>query len=189
MGSCMGGADPRFPQRWVQWDPDGNETERVGRVDGCGVNRKGTSLKYCHGCPAYRGVDRDGIEWGMTYPDGEPRLMTGREHDAWQEDPDAFWAAHEGGGWSMRFSGTLEWDEWWAGWMRDYRARMSEEQRDRHREQSRERMRRMRQRRREGCYVRAAERNIPERFGITEPHDGAGARARRSTYVTPKEAR
>lgn len=144
MAQCLGGTREQ-PRHWVRFTADG-DVEQRGRVDGCKVDGR-PDLDRCHGCPAFRGTDRDGIVRGITALNGDLVAMTRAEHEAWEEDPEAFWArVADGSPWVLRHSGTLEWDEHWAAYQREYHARMSAEQRERRRETNREAARRYRQR-------------------------------------------
>lgn len=122
--------------------------DQLGRVDGCRVPGRPTP-DACYGCPAYRGIDR----YGLDHPgveDGEYVALTAAEHDASMGfDTPSDWLAAQGASpWSLRHSGTIEWDEHWAGYQRGYRARMTDPQRERQRVLTRLRVARLRARRR-----------------------------------------
>ena len=176
MAQCLGGT-PARPQQWVRFTPDGDREER-GRVEGCKVQGNPTPAS-CYGCPAFRGVDRDGIVRDILAPNGDLVAMTAAEHEAWQDDPEAFFARRADGSiWNLRHSGTLEWDEHWAAYQRAYYARMDDEQRARRRAKNAEAAARYRRRNRHLNHPRGGE-DVgvpPGRAGharARDPHGGS----------------
>ena len=145
--SCLGGSW-EAPRAWVRLGPDG-VAELVGRVEGCRVEGERTRRKLCHGCPAFRGLDRDGIVQSGVAANGEPYALSEAEYEAWQDEPERFWTRKDGGSiWGWRRSGTLEWQEHWNAYMQGYR--QARPRKDRDPERERERSRRYRARKRHG---------------------------------------
>lgn len=132
--ACLGGTR-EHPQIWYRFIND--EAQRqVGRVDGCKVLGPKTNMRSCYGCPAYRGVDRMGVQHnGVVVRNGEP-VPTSLTYEEWQRydrflEADDFeglyaWMEILASGekvWRLRNSGTLEWLEFWNRYIKDYRAR------------------------------------------------------------------
>lgn len=71
--SCLGGTREE-PRDWVRISPDGEETPMTGRF-ACNVVGPRTSRRKCSGCPAYRGIRRDGSTATGLAPDGTPYAL------------------------------------------------------------------------------------------------------------------
>lgn len=122
--SCLGGA-PGEPLAWMRFI-EGQPIEQEGRVLGCMNEDRDTRRSVCYGCPAYRGVDREGEDITGILSDGSIVALNLREYAEYQrwveeeQEPERFFAWMEGGarrGWK-----TVEGSEAQAEYMREWRA-------------------------------------------------------------------
>lgn len=89
---------------------------------------------------------------------GDLIALSQKEHERWQDDPEAFWRAREEGSvWGLRYSDTLEWQEHWAAYMRRYYHTMTPGQRARKRAATRAAVARLRARRKSDLNVRGTQ--------------------------------
>lgn len=166
--SCLGGT-PAQPLPWIRFRAGGVEERIEGRW--CERQQPFTSRQSCSSCPAYRGVRWDGTTATGLAPNGDlialradeyAQLVIAREK-AFEDDDfsllGALYARLEGavGERTMRENGDPDAQDRWAAYMREYRARMDQEQRDRAREKTRQRVARHRARRRAACNVSSAQ--------------------------------
>lgn len=153
------------PRRWVRF-AHGQPVRMEGRW--CDRAQDFTSRRTCSSCPAYRGIDIFGqLVTGMA-PNGEPLGLTADEYAAYEAAVEASfdddfslmraWFDRMDAGVgerALREHGDPDATDRWAAYMRGYRERMDDEQRERDRDRRREYMRDYMRRR------RAAARDIP----------------------------
>lgn len=122
--TCLGGS-PGEILTWVRFI-DGAPVEQEGRVLGCMNEDRDTRRSVCYGCPAYRGVDREGDQITGLLSDGTVVALSQREYAEYQHwveeesEPERFFAWMEGG--ARRGWRTVEGDEAQAEYMREWRA-------------------------------------------------------------------
>lgn len=154
--ACLAGTVDA-PRRWVRFVA-GEPVELEGRH--CTRQQPFTNRQQCSSCPAYRGIRYDGSQATGITPSGDPIGLSVDEHKRWEAAQEAqfidddtgpivMWQERMAGGMgdrALRFIGDPDASDRWASYMRDYRARMTDDQLDRQRAATRERVRRHRAR-------------------------------------------
>lgn len=193
--TCLGGDDPHKPLDWVR-NMHGELVFVHGRIQGCPrAMFRGTFVRNCSGCAAYRGPDITGRTLPVLYGDdsGSWNALSQAEYDELLEAEDAtldddwmpmtLWLQKMQTGlgrWNRRVGGVdLDVSEWWADYMRRYRARNREAINARRRETYGERERagareRMRKRR-EMLRITAAQVTPTATQGISDTQARARA--------------
>jgi len=153
--TCIGGT-PDAPNVWVLFR-GGKEQKIDGRW--CDRVQPYTNRRRCSACPAYRGIRWDGtVATGMA-PNGDLVALGVDEYAEYQSATEASFDGDDGpwhlfmarleegmGARALREIGDPDAQDRWSGYMRSYRARMSDDQKERQRATTRDRVRRFRAR-------------------------------------------